>query len=71
MIYHEMGHLLYGSKEHFCDLYAFTHSLYHGVSPFLCYAAIRAYMPEHYNYRVVEMGKNLLKYNELVNDANG
>ncbi|GIV28686.1 MAG: hypothetical protein KatS3mg027_2500 [Bacteroidia bacterium] len=49
------------------DKYAFYQSLRNGISPFLCYVAIRAFMPPSYNYRIVEMGKNLLINNHLKN----
>lgn len=68
MIFHEIGHLIFGSAEEMCDRFAFYHSLRAGVSPFLCYATIRAYMPEHYNYRIEEMFKNLMAHQNLKND---
>lgn len=69
MIFHEIGHLIYGPHEHLCDKYAFYHALRAGVSPFLCYVALRAYMPEHYNYRIEEMFKNIIANEHLKNDA--
>lgn len=65
MFFHEIGHLVYGPDENACDKYAFLHSLRAGVSPFLCYVAIRHFMPEHYNDRIIDMGKNLLEYEHL------
>ncbi len=68
MIFHELGHLIYGPAENKCDEFALLHSLRAGVSPFLCYLAIRAYMPSHYNYRIVELGNKILSNNQWRND---
>lgn len=68
ILFHEIGHLLYGPKENNCDRFAFYHSLRAGVSPFLCYVALRAYMPEHYNERVLELGELILENEHLKND---
>lgn len=68
MVFHEIGHLVFGSVEEACDKYAFYHALAAGVSPFVCYLAIRAYMPEHYNYRIFEMFKNLVDSKHLNGD---
>jgi hypothetical protein len=67
IIYHEIGHIYFKEKEELADKYAFYMALRNGVSPFLCYVAIRAFMPSHYDYRVIEMGKNLLLNNHLKN----
>lgn len=69
MIFHEIGHLIFGPAEEKCDRYAFYHSLAAGVSPFLCYIAIRTYMPEHYNYRIFEMFRNLQDNIHLKNEV--
>lgn len=68
MIFHELWHLRFGPDENRCDRYAFYSSLAAGVSPYLCYIAIRHFMPEHYNDRVVDMGLNLLQNEHLQND---
>lgn len=68
MIFHEIGHLIHGPNENACDKFAFYHALAAGVSPFLCYVAIRTYMPEHYNDRVIDMGVNLIDNKHLKND---
>lgn len=65
MVFHEIGHLIYGPAEEKCDEFAFWHSLYAGVSPFLCYVAIRAFMPAHYAYRIEHLGKILEKNPQL------
>lgn len=68
MLFHEMGHLIFGPDEAACDRFAFYHALRAGVSPFLCYLTIRTYMPEHYNYRIIEMFNNIEKNSNLTLD---
>lgn len=68
-MFHEMGHLIHGPAEHKCDEFAFYHALRAGVTPFMCYVALRAFMPEHYNYRIVELGNKLLQNEQLKNDV--
>lgn len=68
MLFHEAGHLHFGPAEELCDEFAFYNALRVGVSPFLCYVAIRTYMPEHYDYRVERLGKILLSLPHLKND---
>ena len=70
MIFHEIGHLLYAADEAACDKFAFYHALRAGVSPFLCYVAIRSYMPKQYAYRVEAMYNNLINNYNLKNDLN-
>jgi hypothetical protein len=67
-IFHEIGHLIHGPDEASCDKFAFYHALRAGVSPFLCYVMIRAYMPEHYAYRIISMYNNLLENLHLKHD---
>lgn len=69
MIFHETGHLIYGPDEAACDRYAFYHSLRYGVSPFLCYVAVRAFLTGHNSYRIKEMFDNIMQHQHLKNDA--
>lgn len=67
MVFHEEGHLLFGPAEELCDEFAFWQALRAGVSPFLCYVAIRHYMPQGAEYRIERLGKLLLAHPELKN----
>lgn len=67
MVFHEYGHLIHGPDERACDEFAFYHALRAGVSPFLCYAAIGAFMPAHYEYRVDHLENLLLDNSYLQN----
>jgi hypothetical protein len=71
MYFHEIGHLIHGPDESACDEFAFYHSLRAGVSPYLCYLAIFAFMPEHYQYRVdhLEALLNKNSYLQNISDA--
>jgi len=69
MVFHEIGHLIYGPDESACDRFALQHALRAGVSPYLCYIAIRAFMPEHYNERIIDMAENILQNSHLKNDV--
>jgi hypothetical protein len=68
MCFHEIGHLIHGPNEAACDRFAFYNSLRAGVSPYICYVTMRQFMPEHYQYRVNEMFKNLAINSHLKND---
>lgn len=61
MYFHEIGHLKFGPDETACDRFAFWHALRAGVTPFLCFVALAAYMPEHYEYRVENLGNLILE----------
>jgi hypothetical protein len=69
MFFHELGHLIFGPDEAACDEYAFWHALRAGVSPFLCYVAIRHYMPQGAEYRIERLGQLLLMHPQLRNDV--
>lgn len=68
IIFHEMGHLIHGPDEEGCDEFAFWHALRAGVTPFLCYVAIRHYMPAYYASRIERLGM-LLKRNPQFKNA--
>jgi hypothetical protein len=72
MFFHELGHPQFKEKEHLCDEFAFWHALRAGVSPFMCFLALAAYMPEQYNYRVERLAKLILRNPQLkkYTDAN-
>lgn len=57
MLFHEIGHPIYRADEAACDEFAFWHALRAGVTPFLCFIALAAYMPQSYEYRVQRLGK--------------
>ena len=72
MFFHEIGHPIYREKEELCDEFAFWHALRAGVSPFMCFLALAAYMPDHYRYRVERLGQIILQNPQLkkYTDAN-
>lgn len=65
MVFHEMGHPIYKSDEEACDEFAFWHALRAGVTPFLCFLALAAYMPERYEFRVERLRQLILKNPQL------
>lgn len=65
MLFHEIGHPIYLANESACDEFAFWHALRAGVTPFLCFLALAAYMPENYKYRVERLGNLILKNPQL------
>ncbi len=69
MFFHEIGHIIHGPAEEKCDEFAFWHALKAGVSPFTCYVALRAYMGDHYGYRVEHLGKILMSNPNLKNNT--
>lgn len=62
MLFHEFGHAIHGPREELCDEFAFWNALAVGVSPFLCFVALKAFMPQHYDYRVIRLA-NIMKAN--------
>lgn len=70
MVFHEIGHLKYGPDEEACDWFACQHAMRAGVSPFLCYIAIRAFMPAHYDHRIISLAEKIeLYYPHLKNES--
>lgn len=71
MFFHEIGHLIHGPDEAACDEFAFWHALRVGVTPFLCFFALAAYMPDHYAYRVEKLGNIILSNPQLKKYTDG
>jgi hypothetical protein len=65
MFFHEIGHLKHGPDEGACDRFAFWHALRVGVTPFMCFVALAAYMPESYLYRVQALKDLMLSNPQL------
>jgi hypothetical protein len=65
MFYHELGHPLFKANEKLCDEFALWHALRDGVTPFLCFLALAAYMPDHYQDRVENLGRIILNHPQL------
>lgn len=61
MFFHELYHPVYREREELCDEAAFWHALRVGVTPFMCYLALKAYMPANYEYRVQRLEKIILQ----------
>lgn len=72
LLFHEIGHLIYGPAEELCDEFSFWCSLRLGVTPYTCFLALLMYMPKHYQYRVDRLQKIILSNPQLKNsqDAN-
>ncbi|TAJ75201.1 MAG: hypothetical protein EPO42_14190 [Gallionellaceae bacterium] len=65
MLFHEIGHPIYKADEGACDEFAFWHAIRAGVTPFLCFLALAAYMPKSYEYRVERLAQLILKNPQL------